>query len=234
RLGRAARNKARVKVRQPLAEVLVCARSPKERAALERWSQQLLEELNVKALRFLDSADIFFSYQVRPKLNLLGPRLGAQLAEALEALRSLEPRQVAEAKNEGRPISLGQWTIALEEVEVVQQAKGSFAAVEENGMVVAIATAMTPELVEEGLVRELVHRIQTMRRAADFRIDEHIVAYYQGDEALWKVIERHRQYIQQETLSRALHQGDAPAVAYQETMHIDGHQGNFALVREEL
>ncbi len=169
-LGRAARSKAGIKVRQPLSRVVVKAREASEGKGLKRLESQVIEELNVKAL---------------------------ELAEVDGALDGLT---VAE---------------------------------DESGYVVGLDTAVTPELAEEGLARELVHRIQSLRRAAGFDISDHITTYYQGPTRLQAVLQRHGDYVRQETLSEELVEGAPPtgAGAHTEAQKLDGEPLTLAVLR---
>jgi isoleucyl-tRNA synthetase len=159
-LGRAARSNAGIKVRQPLAKVLVKARSKGEREGLDRVTSQVLEELNVKEMEF--------SQELVPKPG--------------------------------------------------------YSVVEEGGYAVAVATEITPELADEGMARELVHRLQTMRRRADFDIADYIVTYYQGGKTIKRVIAGSADYIKQETLSRDLIEGVPEKEAYTESHRIDDEE----------
>jgi isoleucyl-tRNA synthetase len=156
-LGRAARSKAGIKVRQPLAQVMVKLRDEDDREGLERLKSQVLEELNVKELWFFTDEALIDS---------------------------------------------------------------GYAVAEEGGYVVAIATELTPELVDEGLARELVHRLQTMRKQAGFDIADYIVTYYHGGPTLQRVMAKFAPYIKQETLSHTLTQGPPPEEAYVEAHKI--------------
>jgi len=168
-LGRAARSQAGIKVRQPLAEVVVCLVSSAEQDSLERVKGQVLEELNVKALRVIGS-----------DVGLDGP---------------------------------------------------GFAVSAEAGYTVAISTDITPELAAEGLAREIVHRLQTMRRAADFNIADHITTYYAGGEYVKQVMTEFAGYIEQETLSRRLVDGAAPEGAFSEGFTLAGHEITLAVAK---
>ena len=95
---------------------------------------------------------------------------------------------------------------------------------QEGGYTVALTTHISPELAQEGMARELVHRLQTMRRSAGFDIADYIVTYYQAEAPLSRVIRAFAHYIQQETLSRELVEGIPPSGAYTEGHHIEGHQ----------
>jgi isoleucyl-tRNA synthetase len=161
-LGRAARSQAGIKVRQPLTEVVVCLASADEQASLERVKGQVLEELNVKAVRITGS-----------ETGLDGP---------------------------------------------------GFAVSAEAGYTAAISTAITPELAAEGLAREIVHRLQTMRRSAGFDIADHITTYFKGDDYIKQVMADFAGYIERETLSRRLVEGAAPEGTFNEGFTLAGHE----------
>jgi len=167
-LGRAARSKAGIKVRQPLSRVTVRPRYQNEAAGLTRLEAQILEELNVKAL------------EVAPT--------GAELA-------------------------------------------GPAVASDEAGYAVSLDTTITPELADEGLARELVHRIQNMRKAAGFEIADRITVYYAGWERLGQVLARHGGYVRAETLANDLVEGAPPDGAYIEEQKLDGRAVTLAVKR---
>ncbi|MFC1941321.1 class I tRNA ligase family protein, partial [Chloroflexota bacterium] len=162
-LGRAVRTLARIKVRQPLAEVVVNLTSPRERPGLERLGQHLLEELNIKKLIFVDS----YAELSRPE----------------------------------------------------------YLVSEESGYAVAISPEISPELQAEGMAREVVHRLQTMRRSAGFDIADHIITYYQGDDYIKEIMEDKDlvDYIKQETLSQQLIAGVPERCVFTESYKLGGH-----------
>jgi len=223
-LGRAARSQASLKVRQPLVRALVKVRSEAERRGVERLAPQILEELNVKGLEFVtDEAEVLL-FEVKPNLPVLGPKYGKELPRIAKLLASLDPAEVARKLSSGQPLELGEWRLLPEEVLVNSRSRPGFAVATEAGYLVAVDTSVSTELVAEGLARELVHRLQSMRKSAGFDIADYIVTYYQGETALAEVVSRFSDYIKQETLSRSLIQGSAPAEAYKETHRLDGKE----------
>lgn len=230
-LGRAARSKAGLKVRQPVSELIVKPRSRSEKEALRRLTPQIVDELNVKAVSFVDEDTDLVVHTVKGRTNLLGPKYGRDVPAVLKALAQLDPSEVARKVRSGASIRVDSYTIEPDEVEVITKGRDGYAVAEEGDYIVAISTALTPELKDEGLARELVHRIQTMRKDADFRIEEHIATYYEGDETVDRVFREFASYIKQETLSDSLLQGPPPAAAYQETIVVDGHQVRLGVAR---
>ncbi|MGH2461615.1 MAG: DUF5915 domain-containing protein, partial [Chloroflexota bacterium] len=231
-LGRAARNQAALKVRQPLGEVLVKLPDPAERPALERLAGQIQDELNIKAVKFVDDLGDLVSYAVKGKPQLLGPKYQRELPKVMSALKGANAAAVAREVEAGRSVTLDGFTLTPEEVEVTVSDRPGLSVSNENGLAVAVTTELTPSLVEEGLARELVHRIQTMRKAAGFNIEDRITTYYEtSDPAVVQVFERFAPYMKQETLSRELERGAGPASAYRELVGLDGHRFTLAVSR---
>jgi isoleucyl-tRNA synthetase len=112
-----------------------------------------------------------------------------------------------------------------------EELQGLTVASDDAGYAVGVDTVITPELAQEGLARELVHRIQNMRKAAGLEIADRIIVYYQGWEGLREVLARHGDYVRQETLSVEVVEGPPPAGAYQEEQKLDGHQVVLAVRR---
>ncbi len=230
-LGRAARSKAGVKVRQPLSTLYVKLRGHAEAEALSRSQAVLLDELNAKELAVIESEEQFLSYQVKPDLSVLGPRYGGQVGAIQEALRRADPASVARAVASGTPVRIDGWELTAGDVLVSSVDREGYASAEESGYTVVVATELTPELVDEGLAREVVHRLQTMRRNAGFEIADRIVTYYRGDDALRRVMQRFADYVRQETLSLELVDGEPPAGAHVETHTLDGQKVTLGVQR---
>ncbi len=221
-LGRAARSKAGIRVRQPLAKVLVKTRSAQEGEALQRLSSQVMDELNIKEVALLKDERDVVEFSLRPDLKLLGPRLGADLPKLRRALDAADAASVARAVLNGESVLIDGIVLKPEELLVSTSERQGYAAASEGGYTVAVTTELTPELADEGMARELVHLIQNMRRSAGFDIADRIVTTYQADERIARVVQQHGDYIRQETLSLELRQGEPIAGAYQEEHKVDG------------
>jgi len=242
-LGRAAREKAQIRVRQPLSHLYVRLNTEGERASLVRLGDQVLEELNVKRLEFLPPESDMLLYTLKPKLPLLGPRLGKQMSKVLAALRAADPADAARALREKGTLTLtveGQRIqLSPEEVEVEASAREGFVAAEDRGYVVALETVLTPELLAEGLVRDLTHLVQEARKHAGLAIEDSIALTLWTDEELAAIARQHAAYISDETLARdfAVHSGapDASSAAgYTETIpaaKLGGHEVTVRVVK---
>ncbi len=226
-LGRAARNAAAVKNRQPLAEVAVAAPAA-ERAALERLCDVVTDELNVKELRLVTDAAELLDYALKPNLKLLGPRLGKTVGAVGAALREVDAREfVAALRTAGSaPVALPdgvQVRLTDEEVLVETVAPAGSRVESEGELTVALATTVDEALRDEGIVRELVHAVQLSRKNADLRIEDTISLALAVPPELAALVQRNAAYIAGETLASELELGDGPR-AHRETVRVEGHE----------
>lgn len=230
-LGRAARARAQIKVRQPVAEVAVRLRDAAEAAVIERNRQLILEELNAKQLRILDDETEVVTYDVKPNLPVLGPKHGQALGAIRQGLAALDPAEVAAAVRRGRSVTVA--GIALEPGDILLQAQDreGYAAAQEAGYTVAVATAVTPELADEGLAREIVRRLQDLRREAGLELADRIHAWVAGDADVDRVLARHGAYIRGETLALELVAGEPPADAARSEDDLEGTRVVFGVRR---
>jgi isoleucyl-tRNA synthetase len=232
-LGRAARNAGKLKVRQPLARVLVRLRRPEERERLAPFADQITDELNVKELDFiLDDAGVA-QYTLRPNLPALGPRLGPDLPKLVAALKSLDPRDAVLRLRSGErlEIAVGGQTVALgmEDVQPQATALPGYAVAEEHGYLVALVTSLSEDLLEEGLARELVHRLQTMRKSAGFEVADRIAINYEAGPGMTAALHHWSGYVQAETLAITLQGGLDGAEGYRESFNLEGEAATFVL-----
>ena len=232
-MGRAARSKAQIKVRQPLDSVLVKTRAESEEELLEMAASQVLDELNVRSLIAVGGDSDILSFTVQPNLPLLGPKYGRETARVRQALDSADPLEVAALHLAGEPIVVGVYTLEPEEILVSTRDIDGMSASSDGGYTVAITTKVTPELLLEGQARELVHRVQNMRRDAGFDIAEYITTYYTGSD-LDGLIAAHGEYISQETLSVELICAPPPPEAHVSKQSFDGLIGTIGVVRAAI
>ncbi|GAC1625749.1 MAG: isoleucine--tRNA ligase [Chloroflexota bacterium] len=210
-LGRAARRSARLRVRQPLSELLV--RLPGGANGLHHYEDELRDELNVKAVRFIDAGDDLVEHRLKPNLPLLGKKYGRRvpaISKALEALKGEAAARVAHDVQTGRPaeIQVDGDTVQLESNEILigTTSPEGYEVAEENGVLVALNTALTPDLRLEGQARDLVRSIQDTRKSAGCAITDRINVTLQpkSDVDLSLVLDRFGDYIRAETLANTL------------------------------
>ena len=229
-LGRAARRGAGLKVRQPLGELWL--RAPAAGVeGIRRFEAELRDELNVKTVRYLDSSTDLVEYRFKPNLRAVGKKYGKQvpaLTAALKALGGDAARSAAHAVERGLSFDLaldGQTlTLLPDEVLVESSSPEGYAVAEGNGVLVALDTAVTPELRREGLARELVRNIQDARKAAGFAIADRIAVALGGAPEggeLAEVLRVWGDYIRSETLADSLALAAPPAGAHTEQLELD-------------
>ncbi|MCH7625900.1 MAG: isoleucine--tRNA ligase [Chloroflexi bacterium] len=221
-MGRAARSKAGVRVRQPLEKVLVKVRSEDEARLVGQVAPQVQDEINVKeVVSFTDDTDVM-DFEVQANMQVLGPKYGMELHNIISSLKEADPVSLYAEVSAGGIVNVGGYELEPEEVLVSSSDKEGFAVATDAGYTVAVTTEITEELKLEGQARELVHRIQNMRRSADFDIADYIVTYYEGGPELSRFIAVHADYIKQETLSRELIDQQAPEDCHIEELKFDG------------
>ena len=230
-LGRAARNKSKIRVRQPLQRLMVATANPRHRAAIIRLSAHVHEELNVKEVAFIDDDTTLVDFQVKPKMNVLGPKFGQRLRGVLQAIAEADARAVAPRLRSGAAVEIGGFALGPEDVELAAQDKPGFATASDSGITVGVSTEITPELAMEGRARELVRHIQNMRKSAGFEISDRINVYFEGAPEIAQVFAAHGGYIRQETLAERLVQGVAVEGAFGETVRIEGLQVSLAVIK---
>jgi isoleucyl-tRNA synthetase len=238
-LGHAARNQAAIKVRQPLAEVAFSVGSAQEAAALERYADTLMDELNVKSIRALGSAGDAVSYSLNPLPMQLGQKYQSDFPKVRQALLELDAAKAAaklmaggavEVKLDGKTLE-----ILPDEVEVRAEAKSGLTVASEGAYLAALSTELTEELVLEGLAREFVRRVQDLRKQAGFEISDRIQVYYQASEKLAKAVKAHADFIKGEVLATGMQSKKAPKDAYtpNEPLAFEGETVEVGLVREK-
>ncbi len=242
-LGRAAREQAQIRVRQPLAAIYVTTQTEAETETLGRLGDQVLEELNVKRLELLPRDSDMLSYALRPRRPVLGPKYGKRFPALLAAVMAADPHAGARALREEGALTLDvegeAITLTPDEVDVEARAREGFVAAEERGYVVALDTALTPELLAEGFVRDLTHGIQDARKKAGLAIEDSITLWLATDAEFAATLRRHAGSIADETLAESLtitegEQPAAPADAYRETIpaaKLGGHAVTLALAK---
>ena len=208
-LGRSARNAANIKNRQPVASMYV-----QGKALPDMYVSIIADELNVKEVRFVDDASSFISYRVKPQLKTLGPRYGKLLPKINQYLAGEGVgNAVVAAHNRGESYKFDidgtEISLAAEDVLVSTEENAGFVTVTEHDLSVVLDTNLTPELIEEGFVREIVSKVQTMRKEAGFEVTDHIVLSHHGNSLIEGIFARHGAEIAADTLADSIKLGSA-------------------------
>ncbi|MDR2771408.1 MAG: isoleucine--tRNA ligase [Clostridiales Family XIII bacterium] len=211
-LGRGAREKERIKVRQPFSRVLA---DGKYKALIGDMAALIEEELNVKELVFESDLGRYMDFSLKPNFKTAGPVLGARMKSFAAALARADAAALSAALSADgfAELAADGETLRVEKdfVELRIHAKEGFAAAMENNLFVILDTNITPELLSEGLAREFVSKVQQIRKQLDLALMDRIRIVYAGDEAVRAAVAAHAAYIAKETLALALEEGDAAA-----------------------
>ncbi len=203
-LGRAARNGSSRKNRQPLNIMYV-----KTELELNDYLIEIIkDELNIKTISFTDEVDNFVSYAFKPQLKTVGPKFGKQLGEIRAALSELDGSKAKTELDQNGSIKLslpsGEVELLLEDLLIEAKQREGFYTMSDRGITVALDTVLTPELITEGNIRELVSKIQTMRKEAGFNVMDHIRITVSGSDAICKTAAENSSDITGDTLADEL------------------------------
>ena len=203
-LGRAARKNAKLRVRQPLAEVVVAC-SPANAEAMRAHLDLIADELNVKSVRFVSDPAELVDVTVKPNYRTLGPRFGKAMPQAAEAFAALDPTVVVRALDGGSQvvITVNGRTETVGPDDVLREVRPSerYAVAQDGPLAVGLLTDLSEDLRLEGRAREVIHAVQAARKAAGLRVEERIRLHLDGSGVLREAIDAHRPHIAAETLA---------------------------------
>ena len=227
-LGRAARNTANIKNRQPIGRMFVKA----ETALPEFYQEIIQEELNVKKVEFTDDVRAFTSYSFKPQLRTVGRKYGKYVNEIKEILAGLDGNQAMDTLNETDLLSFEtqdgtKVELAKEDLLIDMAQVPGFVSEGDNFVTVVLDTNLTPELIEEGFVREIISKIQTMRKEAGFEVMNHINVFQDGNDKLAEILKNHTEEIKKEVLADNILIGTMGG--YTKEWDINGEKGMFGV-----
>ena len=203
-MGRACRNTANIKNRQPIAKMYVKA----DYKLSEFYVTIIEDELNVKSVEFTDNIENFISYTFKPQLKTVGPKYGKLLGGIRQALSTLDGNKaMAELRSSGElKLDINGNEVVLSESDLLvdtAQMEG-FVTESDNKLAVVLDTNLTPELIEEGFVREIISKIQTMRKEAGFEVMDKINVYVKDNKVIEDIMKTHAEEIQSEVLAEEI------------------------------
>jgi isoleucyl-tRNA synthetase len=223
-LGRAARERVRIRVRQPLA--VLYAVVPDAAAVNDELLDILRDELNVKRVEFMHRAEELVTFNAKPNFKAIGARFGSRTQQVANAIRGLSSAQLAEFHGGGElrlALDGEEVQVTREELELVQESRGEMVVEASGGYTIALDATITPELRSEGLAREVVNRVQRLRKDAGLEVSDRIRLGIAGEATLVEALEAHRDFIAGETLAVELEISSSalPDGAYTETREVD-------------
>lgn len=201
------RKKEQIKVRQPLQKIMVPVRNAAEREAIELVADLIQSEINVKSIELLDDASDILVKEIKPNFKALGPRFGKNMRAAVGVINTLNDEQIKSLETgETLAVQINGEEAEIEPNDVLIQSKDieGWLVANGNGLTVALDIQLDDDLINEGIAREMINRIQNLRKDAGFEVTDKIILYLKEDVALVKVFEKHQAYIQQETLAKEI------------------------------
>ncbi|MCA1801848.1 MAG: DUF5915 domain-containing protein, partial [Rhodothermaceae bacterium] len=229
------RNKINVNVRQPLARIILPSNSKEERLAIESVKHIILDEVNVKALEFVDDDSGIVRKSAKPNYPVLGSKLGKKMKMVAGKINIFTSTDINAFEASGSvtiPLDDGESvTLVREDIEIIRDGLEGWSVETERGVTVAADTNLTEELINEGLAREFINRVQNMRKEADFNVTDRINIRFEATADLEKAIKDLNDYIMTETLAENVTSGNLNSPDYVKEWEIDGHQCKIAIKR---
>jgi isoleucyl-tRNA synthetase len=206
-LGRQGRSHGRLKLRQPLSEAVIVA-APREREAIERLERLVLDELNVKRLRYVSEADELGRWELKPNYRTLGPRFGKDMPRVADAVAALDATRAAETLRSGGTVGItingSEHPITADDVQLALQPLEGYQVERAGTHAVALNLELNDALRREGLAREIVHAVQNARKEAGLNVEDRISLTLGGDGELLEAARAHEDYVSGETLATEL------------------------------
>ncbi len=200
-LGRAARNASNIKNRQPIGNMYVKA----DRQLDDFFKEIVASELNLKAVSFKDDMEEYLSYSFKPQFKVLGPKVGKQIGEVKAALAGINGHAAkAELESTGKlklTLKSGEVELLPEDVDITMSQTEGFATQRYGNVTIALETTLSQELIEEGFVREIISKLQTMRKENGFQVVDHITVYAAGNDKLVDIMSRNEEFLKKVVLA---------------------------------
>ncbi len=203
-LVRSMRMTSNLKVRQPLQKIILPVNSEADRKEIEQMEDVILEEINVKQIEFITDESALIKKKSKPNFKTLGPKFGKSVQPIAARLRDLTSEEMNKLQSDGKlTLNIGgtEYTIDKSDVEILHEDIQGWLVETDGQITVALDTALTDDLIDEGLAREFVNRVQNLRKNSGFEVTDRIRIIHASSERLTKALERMVQYIRQETLA---------------------------------
>ena len=201
------RKKEQVRVRQPLQKIIIPVKDQAERNRIEQITEQLKGEINIKTVELLDDANSLLVKEIKPNFKTLGPRFGKEVKAVVELIKSLNEEQINQLEGKGTlEVQLNEKNLILErsDIEVSFKDIEGWQVAQGGGMTVALDMTLTPELVQEGIARELVNRIQNLRKDSGLEVTDKIAVFLKNEPQLDAAVSENKNYILSEILAENL------------------------------
>ena len=215
-LVRAIRNKSNIKVRQPLKRVIIPVSGEADRQTVAKMEEVILDEINVKKIEYVSDDSAIVHKTAKPNFKTLGPKYGKSVQVVAGVIRSFGPKEIRDVEIHGQltiPLNGSEATIMKEDVEILHEDIKGWVVESHNDLTVALDTELTEDLINEGLGREFVNRVQNMRKDAGFDVTDRIRVFYTAGDRLKKALTMLGPYVKSETLALELAAAAEPSPA---------------------
>ncbi|HET6528279.1 MAG TPA: DUF5915 domain-containing protein, partial [Balneolaceae bacterium] len=229
------RNKIEINVRQPLSRIILPVDEDGERQAIESVEEIILDEVNVKKIQFVDDDSGIVHKSAKPNYPVLGKKLGGKMKAAASKIRALTTEEITKFEQTGSiELNLDDGEIIRldrEGLDINRTGLEGWSVETENGLSVALDTELSPELVQEGLAREFVNRIQNMRKEADFDVVDRITIGFKGPQLLEEAVDNLEEYIKSETLAEEIAAHELEVSDFVKTWEIGDGESTISIRR---
>ncbi len=229
-MGRALREKVKLKVRQPLSHVMLDGKYAEQLSGLEPL---IMEELNVKDVVFVHEMSDYINYSLKPNFRVAGAKVGKNMGAFTNALKNADALKVIAALQNGGSYKFDlagvEFNAVEEDIQIQYTVKAGFDMIMENNFIVLLDTTLTPELIEEGLLRELLSKVQNTRKTTGFDVNDMITLYVEGDDEVMAMVKKYDDYIKTEVLATDIIYS-VDGVDYS-TEDINGHSTKIAVIK---
>ncbi len=232
-MGRSARSKAGIKVRQPLQELFVKTKNSRELEMIDLVKDQILDELNIKEIKPVDDASEIVSFRLQPNLPVLGPKYGKQVADIRDALGQADVNSIRVAIDSENTVNVGGFELGAEDILVNADALEGYSTSTDGGYAVGISTEISDAIRNEGFARERVHSIQNVRRSAGLDISDHIELWVKGSVEISQIVEQFREYVLQETLADEIAFEGGQGDTYSEDHELEGERVTISVRKSD-
>ncbi len=232
-LVRAMRMKSNLKVRQPLQRIILPVTSDREREIVSQMEGMILDEINVKKIEYVTDESGIVRKSAKANFKSIGPKFGKSVKQVAERIKQLNATEIGQLEATGNielAVNGTTFSIGKEDVEIIREDIQGWLVGSDGGVTVALDTALTDELVAEGFAREIVNRIQNMRKDAGFLVTDRIALFYRGSEKLHRAVQPMSSYIKSETLAVELSDVFKPG-EYSQKLDVNGEEVEVGIER---
>jgi len=226
-LGRSARNKANIKIRQPLGEIAVYGNEEILKIALEN-QEEILEELNIKSLKLIKNETELVSFIVKPNFQLLGQKYSEDMSYIIQFIQDADPNTLRGMINANKTIEVtgqgGNLEILPEELIIEEVAEEGYFVTSSRNIIAGVYTEISDELKQEGMVRDLIRQVQNLRKDSGLKVEDRIEIGILGPQDLQNAVRSHKSYFMTEVLGVKLQMEETESLAYNQSININGNK----------